>query len=140
MPVPVIEPAVGGSGTEGTQLLDLAFGQAPHGGQVREPVRGGESVHHAVPDGEGHAVLLGDAGTDRGGLPHRETMADDRPRRGLVGTGEEHRTQPRVEPMEPSDDLVAGGDVGEARAVNVEGQDPLKLDAHFVGRRPAGVS
>ena len=73
------------------------------------------------------AELLDDAGLERHALRGADALADDEPGAGLEGRREAHRAQPGIARLQAPDRGVALAHVGEARAVDVEREDPLHL-------------
>ncbi|WP_207547072.1 hypothetical protein [Mycobacteroides chelonae] len=65
------------------------------------------------------AVLFGDAVLDAGGLLHADSIADDRPGRGLVRGVEQDRPQARELGLKVSDDRIALAECGEVGGINV---------------------
>ena len=125
-PVARQEPGPGGL-TERSQLVDLAGGEPGlRRGELGQGIGSGERA--------ALAELIAQAALDRGGLPHADPLAEDRPRRGLVGRVEQDRAQPAEAALQLADERVPSADVLEFGAVDIDREDALDVPAGLAGQ------
>ncbi len=80
-----------------------------------------------------YPVLFGYASGNCGGLFREKPMTNNRPRSNLVGTAKQYRTHPRMVSLEPSDNVVAGGDIEEPSTVDIERENPFNFRTDMFG-------